>query len=309
MPYSYLLSKAQNDPLGPNYLKALTANLGWLRWIAGNQHIQATGEHNTTIVPRVCRRISGTTVSPASSDITAVTNPATGKYVLTLAGGRFTTDLRVQINAAGDATKPHTVTWRAVSATSLEVYIHKLTSTLGVAGNTWAAANSDFDIAIHSEPLALGTWNALPVGWSRGDFFDHRTTGWNTLVQESAELQKHLIAEHTAAGEHNVRQVAKYDGRITWDGAIYRQGGFSSIARTSAGIITVDYPSLTTPINSFICVDYARTAGTGTAGDWLIANVVQTSGTRVTVYIYQWDTTNLWWQVADSDFFLAVHGD
>ena len=38
---------------------------------------------------------AGTTITPPSSDVTAVTRPATGRYVLTLAASRFTTDIRL----------------------------------------------------------------------------------------------------------------------------------------------------------------------------------------------------------------------
>lgn len=313
MPYDYPPTKAWKDPLGPTTLRQHADNLDWLRWLAAKEHIVSSGEHNAWEVPRVTRRISGTTVSPASSDITAVTNPSAGRYVLTLAGGRFTSDVRARVNVLGDGTKPYLATVAVLSATSVEVYTKKLSTALGVAGNVWALANVDFDISLHSAPLAQTAWNSLPVLWSRGDYFDDRATGWNTLVQECAEIQRVLAAAHTAAtGVHNVREVAKKSGKVAYDSGVptYRivGGDLSSATRTSAGIAAVTHTSYTTPINAFVGPDYSRYSS-GSSSAEFIMNAVQTSATVTTVYMFQWDTVNLWWTAADADFFMLIHGD
>ena len=121
-------------------------------------------------MPRVCRRITFTgpstyALADASSDITAVTRVAAGHIRLTLAASRFTTDMRCQVNVAGSGVESKPWLWRVqvTSATQLEVYLHKLSSALG-AGNTWAADDTSFDIAIHSAPLAATQYAVAPVG-------------------------------------------------------------------------------------------------------------------------------------------------
>ena len=320
MPFNPLPTRAQNDALGPATLRQFSDNLSYLRWLAQQQHIITTGEHNAWEIPRSVVKINGagTTITPSSSDVTAVTRPATGQYVLTLAADRFTTDMRLQINVRTDGVKPFLTSYQVMSATSVEVYIFKLSSTLGVAGNTWAAANQDFDVAIHSEPLALGSWNSLPVGWAREDYFDDRATGWNTLVQESSEIQKMLTYEHTSAGVHNAHSVAKEWGRVvnsSSTGYTTLEGDFGvTPTRVSAGVVQVTHSSWTN-LNYFPCVDYRRYLefqGGGSAGDNGIEHIIDVkpdSATQFTAYIFKWDATNAWWQVADSDFYVVVHGD
>lgn len=316
MTYRTIATKVRKDPLGLFTLGALADNDAYLRELLLAEHIASTGEHNAWEVPRVVRQISGTSVSPSSSDITGVTNPSTGKYVLTLASSRFTTDCRLQVNVQAQdayASKPVLAGATVASATSIEVYLQGLTSALG-AGNAWTAVNLPFDIAIHSEPLAPGgfsTGYALPdVGSSLGDAIT--SAGLiNPLVTSSALLNAAFIAEHSTTA-HNVRQVAKRAGMVRFDGSDYVADGatdFTTYTRVSAGVIQVNFADAgTTPVSAFACPDWQRTpAAAGSNLEQNVINCIGTSDTQVTVKIYQWASGALTWSAADGDFFLAVY--
>lgn len=322
MPFSSPPTKAQNDPLGPATLAQHSQNLSFLRWLAAKEHIISSGEHNAWEVARVVARITPggpPTINPSTSDITSVTNPSAGTFVINLASSRFTTDMRVQINVCTDGTKPWVKQFKVVSATQIEVYLYKLTpSALGVAGNAWALTSNEFEIAIHSAPLSVGSWNAMPDGWARGDYFDDAATGWNTLVQESAELQRVLTAYHSTAGAHVAHSIAKYWGTVGYSSGSYGllEGTLSSIGATSTGDIVVNHGSLgATTTHYFAQPDYLRLAeslGTGSTGDsayeYLI-DVKHNSATQCRAYAFRWNSGSGWWERADTDFMLAVYGD
>lgn len=320
MGYQKLPPKAANDPLGPGTMNVFRQNQQHLRAMIARDHLVDTGEHNAWEVARVCRRItSAPAVSPSSTDITAVTNPSTGRYVLTLAAGRFTTDMRVRVNPLPEGVKPLIATYKIVSATSVEVYIKKLTSTLGVAGNTWALVNTGFDISIHSQPLqqaswphGIGSWgrNAAANGYGLSGGGNNTTPfGYSAIVSDSAQFYARLTAEHTSAGAHNVRQVAKTSGRVVYNGSTYKSfdavDPFTAYTRSSTGVVQLDHASYTTPVSGFVCPDYER-YNAGSDGP-VIINSIDTSATRTTVTIYKWDSANSWWQVADADFWIDLH--
>lgn len=313
MPFLPLPARQWKDLLGPNYLAQLRNDLYWLRSLAEVEHLPSTGEHNAWEVPRVEAQISTTTATPSTSDITAVTNPATGTFALTLAGGRFTTDMRITVAPVREDAKPYLATYRVLSATSVEIYNKKLTSTLGAAGNTWAAVNDAVNITIHSDPLALTSWGQqAPDPFVRGSGLIGGGSGldsWSRYVKTMGDINKILLVGHTSAGEHNVRNVAKVCGRLTWNGSSYSYTedlGVSSINRVSAGIIEVNHSSLSSA-HAFCAADYQRN-NSGSPNVPFIA-IGKASGTTKTImYLYAWDQTNGWWQVADGDFFFTIYG-
>lgn len=307
--------KARNDPLGPGGLKLLKDNLAWLRRQSTVEHIAGTGEHNAWQVPRRLVNISGTSVSPATSDISSVTNPAVGRYVINLAANRFTTDIRPQINIAqveDVSVKPCVAGYVINSATQFEVFIKKLSSALG-AGNAWAAEDAQFDIAIHSDPLNPGTFTADQLEHARGDTLEESTTDWNATVEAHAAMYSMLTAAHTTAGAHNVLEVAKYYAHVNYrppgGAASYETQSASSgvaVNRTGTGVCEVTYTALTSPSMAFVSPDYQRIYSGGTAADLFVMNAVRNSTTKHTVYIYQYSGGN--WSAADADFFIAIHG-
>jgi hypothetical protein len=315
MPFLGMAGKVRNDPMGPASMGLLKSNAELVRRLSLAEHIQSSGEHNAREIPRVVRRISGTTVSPSSTDITAVTNGTTGKYVLTLAGSRFDADwMAVQINPCGTdvANKPYMSGYRVVSATSLEVYFKKLTSTLGDVGdpNTWADVNVDFDIAIHSSRLAAGSFPTdLPANSVTGDPL--KPTRWSALVQNAGDVYAVLDAEHdVSTGEHTTRQVASRSGLWRWDGvAVNLEAGIAdaiSVSRTSAGVYEVTSSSaLSTQTHCFVSPDFSRYAGSST--DILRMHVNQVNTTKWELYVYSYNTSDFTWSRADGDFWLAMH--
>lgn len=318
-----LTAKVRKDPLGPDYLNALTGNAAWLRDILSREHIVSgsnLGEHNAIEIPRVCARVSGTTVTGDSkSYITAVAHPSAGNYTLTLKSGVFTTNMRVQVNVSNQSAKPWCPGIEIVSATSLKVHLVQLDSLLG-GGNVWGANNADFDIAIHSDPLDAGTWPTdLPARCIPGMTLDSEqdisvdSTGfhWNRLVTQSADIYSALTAAHTSVGVHNVREVPKYSGWGWWDtGGSYHAVDSSGLTFTyvSTGICDVTYSALTAPVSAFVCPDYARSSGSGALGDIFLAYGFESSTTKTRVYMYKYDTAGHTWARANCDFFIAVHG-
>lgn len=317
MPLFVMADKVRKDPMGPASMGALKNNADLVRKLSLVEHIN-TGEHNTREVPRVVRRISGTTVSPASTDITAVTNGTAGTYVLTLAAGRFDANfITCQINPCGAdvANKPYLVGYKVVSSTSIEVYFKQLTSALGYdpAGNVWSGGtNIDFDIAIHSEPLTIGSYpTALPSNSLLGDPL--KPSRWNALVKNAADAYVVLHGEHiTTTGTHFTRQVASHSGMWRYNGSsVALAAGVAptiSVTRSSLGIYAIAASSaLNTVTHCFASPDTAR-LNSGDPTKIYRMHVRQTSTTAWTLYSYSYDRTIFKWNLDDGDFWLAMHG-
>lgn len=324
MPYQVLPDAAANDALGPGTLNGQRSNLIYNRQLAGAEHL-VSGEHNAREVARVCRRItSAPAVSPSSTDITAVTNPSTGRYVLTLAADRFDTDIRIQVNPLIETSKPYIATWQFNSATEIEVFIKRLSSTLGVAGNSWTARDSGFDIAIHGMKLAQTSQNTLPAQWQRamasegyglvGGGDNTTPVHWSAAVREQAVQYAQLTAAHTSAGVHNVREVAKSAGKVYWNGSEYKcdstswtfSGGGGG-GGGSVGVLIITHDSYTTPISAFTAADFSRYNG-GTDVPTIV-NATNASATTTEVKIYQWNSGGGYWELANGDFWISIHGD
>lgn len=335
MPFVPMQAAAYKDPWGPARFGTWLQNLAWLRNGFSRQHLASTGEHNALEVPRVCRRITWTSgtltyaLANASSDITAVTRVAAGHIRLTLAASRFTTDMRCQVNVAGPGTEAKPWVWRVevTSATQLEVYLHQLSSALG-AGNTWAAADTDFDIAIHSAPLAATDWAVAPVGagtrfptlLSRRQTLAAKEYGstaqpFNEALFHLANARKQFLVEHNTDGSHNTRQVARHfvQGRFKSAGLydIIDQLGVNTftLAEAAAGQVTVTLSAaLTSGISPFVCPDWTRQDSTvGSSGNLTIIHAKVDSTTQTTLWMYRYDRTANTWARGRADFWLVIH--
>jgi len=334
MPFVPMQAAVHKDPWGPNRFATWASNLAWLRNGFARQHLASTGEHNALEVPRVCRRITFTgpstyALADASSDITAVTRVAAGHIRLTLAASRFTTDMRCQVNVAGSGVESKPWLWRVevTSATQLEVYLHQLSSALG-AGNTWAAADTSFDIAIHSAPLAATQYAAAPVG--AGTTFPTLLSRRQTLAAPGygasaqpfnetlfhlANLRKQFLVEHNADGTHNTRQVARHfcQGRFRTAGSydIIDELGVNTftLSEAAAGQVTVTLSAaLTTAIGAFVAPDWTRQDDTvGSSGDVTVIHAKTDSTTQLTLWMYRYDRVGDTWDRARADFWLVVH--
>ena len=335
MPFVPMQAAAHRDPFGPSRFNRWLQNLAWLRGGFEKQHLASTGEHNAMEVPRVCRRITWTSgtltyaLADSSTDITAVARVAAGHIRLTLAANRFTTDMRVQINVAGSGveSKPWLHRVQVTSATQLEVYLYQLSSALA-AGNTWAAADTDFDIAIHSEPLTATNWATAPVG--TGTRFPVSITrretlaapGYNSSAQPFNEFLYHManaraqfLVEHGTDGVHNTRQVARHfcQGRFRTAGSydIIDELGTSTftLAEAAAGQVTVTLSSaLTTAVGAFVAPDWTRQDSTvGSSGDVTVIHAKTDSTTQITLWMYRYDRTADTWARDRADFWLVIH--
>lgn len=334
MPFISMQPAAYKDPWGPARFNTWRSNLHWLRTGFQTQHLASTGEHNALEVPRVCRRItwtSGTStyaLADSSTDITAVTRIAAGHIRLTLAGSRFTADMRCQVNVAGSGveSKPWLYRVEVTSATQLEVYLHRLSSALG-AGNTWAANDTDFDIAIHSAPLTATNWASPPVGTAvfvqgiaRGQTLAAPGYGtapqpFNEALFHIANLRKQFLVEHNTDGSHNTRQVARHfcQGRFRTAGTydIIDELGVNTftLAEAAAGQVTVTLSAaLTTAVGAFVCPDWTRQDDTvGGSGDVTIIHAKTDSTSQLTLWMYRLDRVGDTWSRERADFWLVVH--
>ena len=315
-PFITLTDRIRKDPLGPARVNVLRDNLLMLRGLAASEHIISTGEHNAWDIPRVCRRVGlsagpAYAESPASSDITSITTPGTGRVVLNLASSRFTIDMRLQVNAYGEAGKPVMTSYTINSATQVEVQIQELSSALG-AGNAWAALDSNFDVAIHSTPLAQGSWSLLPIRTVARQ--GYRATVRNAGLQNTAELYAALVGEHNESGTHNVRQVAKFSTLVRYAEAggdydvIYDSGGSVSVSRASEGVIEVTFSALPSPLSAFVSPDWTRQNSGGATTDIFNMFAVPQGTTRYDVHIFKYDVGADTWDVADGDFWLEIYG-
>ena len=334
MPFVPMQAAVHKDPWGPARFGRWLQNLAWLRGGFEVGHLASTGEHNALEVARVCRRITFTgpstyALADASSDITAVTRVAAGHIRLTLAASRFTADMRCQVNVAGSGVESKPWLWRVevTSATQLEVYLHQLSSALG-AGNTWAAADCSFDIAIHSAPLAATQYAAAPVGvGSRfptalvrrqtlaAPGYGASAQPFNETLFHLANLRKQFLVEHNTDGTHNTRQVARHfcQGRFRTAGSydIIDELGVNTftLSEAATGQVTVTLSAaLTTAIGAFVAPDWTRQDDTvGSSGDVTVIHAKTDSTTQLTLWMYRYDRVGDTWDRARADFWLVVH--
>jgi hypothetical protein len=331
------------DPLGPSRLNSSLDSLSWLRNLYARQHIVAgstKGQHNAWETPRVSRRITfggGTaTLGNTSTDITAVGNPATGTLTLTLASGRFTANMRLQVTAAAaDGNKPRIAMHRVISATSVEVYLKELSSALG-GGNAWAAVNGAVDVAIHDAPLVQAAWpngpsgatigastESYPPGVLRGDFLAKQkasqgvTRGfwWDDYAYHHATLRDSYLVEHTTAGEHNSINIGRTSLLARWrpSGSVFdvllNDGNTVTVTNISTGIVQLDFASAVTAAQSYyIAPDWTRGDRTLTApGTMLAVNPLTNSTTRTTLYGFAHLRGPNVWDRARFDFYMVFH--
>lgn len=311
MGYSKLPTKEWKDPLGPNYLGWLRGNINHLQHVAGAEHIITTGEHNAIEIARVVRYIDGTSVNPSSSDITAVTNPSTGRYVLTLASARFDEeDIRVQLSPTY-ITAPAKCNYQVNSDTEIEVFTFSMTAGLAEGdGDAWALTDMPFTIAIHSAPLDAGAWSDLSDRFTRGfngggliGNATYPTPSWTSMVQAQADVQRVLLGEHTSAGEHDTLQIANCSGLFTWDGASYAttSSNIDGYTRLSAGIIELEFG------DADLGDDWSTQTFISDLGNSLMSCpiAIRTSDTEVGVVLWRYNGGE--WELYDGPFFVAIH--
>jgi hypothetical protein len=276
----------------------------------------ADGAHNALEIPRTVGRVlysAGYTTGTFNSRLSSVANPAVGTVTATLAGGgEFTSPYMLPMACpltAGD-TRPCVAAVEVVSSTSVKVRLRKLTSALG-AGNTWAAYDGGFSLAMHGSPLELASTMAGMTQWKRKNVVSEAEHGWNAIVDGLGIARRNAVAEHTTAGEHDAVEVCRDHGRVYWDTATAKYelvddgGTFTNVDTVSTGIseVTCAYKFASTSTMAVFL-----NPNPASATDLLIVNPDPVSDRKFRTYCFKYDFGALTWALYDGDFSACVYG-
>jgi len=319
--FTQLDDKARKDPLGPGYFNALAMNQTALDDFHVAEHLDS-GEHNAAEIARTMGRIrynaGAYSLEGFNGYASGTTNPAVGDVQLVLNAGAFvSTSMAVDCTNMSEtgSSKPCMTTVNVVDDTHVEFFSKYLSTALGVAGNTWTDEDCNLSVGVHSLPLVGDAYTAvsIPALLSREAWLTK--TNYNNLVTADSQLRARYLTTHTAAGAHNVREVAKASGYIYYSGGTYVAAAdavnFGTVTKNGTGDVTVAYGStLTSPVQVFVQVSYPRTAGlsTGFAIYGLGCPRSTCTTTDVRLYFYGYSTSTNTWSRADCDFLLSVHG-
>lgn len=327
--YPGWLPRVRKDPLGPQGYNSLISGFRWVEGLFGREHIHGTGEHNATEIPREVGSVYITAGPTGNKEgfryVTAATRSAVGTIQLATDATKYTflQQMGLQVGNCSETgiTKPCITQALILSSSSIEFYSKYLSSDLagGAApGNAWAAEDANFVVGIHGLPISPGataTESGLVI---KGNTFSDATARWNAHVAADAGLRSDFRVEHSVAGVHTNREVAK-----TWASIQVRLGGGAyTIADSSArnpcvsatyvgaGIVDLTFPTAwALSAQPFVMPDYDRING-GAPGDIYVICTPRSAITTTVVraYIYKYDTAALTWARADTGFFIAVHG-
>lgn len=309
-PFSDMAARVRKDPLGPFTMRTLAGNISAVDVLAGTEHA-VDGSHNALEVPRTVGTVlysAGYSLGSFNSRLSSVSSGATGTVTCTLAAAQFYSPEMVPLIApvADSDFRPIVACYEVVSATSVKVYLQKLTVSLGT-GNTWAAANASFGLALHTLPGLAASPLTPSRQWYRTDPLTDGTDDWSGLVRSAGTLRALQTAEHSAGGSHSVREVARHVGFFSWGGASYTQteGTFSSVSRVSAGVVDVTCGRTFVSANAMTGFPEAHPASNV---ELWVANPAPQSTTVCRVHLFKYDSTAHTWGYADGDFSLAVFG-
>lgn len=322
-----MTARVRKDQLGIGTLAELENNIYANAFDAKVEHTGA-GLHNATEIAKAIGTVTvagGPTYSLSPStlgeggfgSLAGGHNPAVGTVIVTLSSGKFTANMAAVASCTHEngANVPTICGVRPTSATTCEFYCKYLTSALG-AGNTWAAIDGPFDLAIFDFAYVspgYGITGTNPLAKNNG----LRLGTWNADVADINTLFSNLSVGHnTSTGVHTVYEIPTNQALIQWDGATtyakvdskFKIRDFGTITRVSQGIVELSLVtgSWTTPIAVFCEPDYARIGG-GASSD--VFQVVTTqagkTASKVTVYIYKYSAGV--WNRADTDFHIAIH--
>lgn len=312
-----IIPAARKHPLGAGRLNQMHTNIEALDQVWRTEHF-ADGQHNALEVPwLVGHLVDGSPPTGYLLDTAygggTLARPGTGEYTSSVVSGVVPTDASgnvlgaVLANTADSAieSKPHTITYEAVSATSFKFRIRALSSALG-SGNAWASVNRNFDFALHAPPQPVDPTDLLArLVKSRGNFLTNSATDWNALVQNDAIVRKASLLEHTSGGEHRVNRIAKGVGWVSYSPTTYAliaSAGIASVSRISTGVVEVVMSDNFPSTNTMACFPDVQPA---TPNEVVIINgrgFATGSGTSAfRFYIYAFDGVN--WGRADRSFF------
>ena len=304
---------SRGEPLGPVRLNQTDANTRWNDDLQRVEHF-ANGEHNALEVPWVLGHVDGTTgyMFDTGYGGGTIANPATGQFAVSVASGVMTLPaaaVLVNLNDEAIANKPHTVSWEGVSDTSIKVYTRELSVALTTGGNTWAAVDRDFDIAVHAPPQAAESSDLNSFSPKlRRDFLTEAATDYNALAQNTAIAYSTATLEHTSAGLHSVNRIAKavWWGRPSAGPSFTTTlaDGVKSITYNGTGDVTVETDYTFNSISKMACFPQPQPSA---AGEMVIVNGRAVSQTSFRFYTYVYSGGN--WDRADRPIFAAMFGE
>ncbi len=311
MGFEPLDAKARQKPAGNVGLNRLFSNNLANEDLLFVEHT-LDGKHNSLEVPRAVGliRYSGSYSIHGSSSafITAVSTPGTGTVELTLSSGKFSAPLFCRItpmDASGD-TVPWLAQYEITSETTISVHLRKLAT---IGGDTWNATNGSFAIAIHALPYSPATARLTqPTALARGA--NLAPASWNGLVDNQAKLRSYQLAEHSAGGAHNTKEIPIgflvyrfsdtnpfIDESLNVDDAVVSGDG-----------VDIELPgsTYTAPFPVFGTAHYDELAGQTAATRSIVCipeDLITT--TNVSVYTYAWDGAG--WGFASLGFSVMLH--
>lgn len=320
MAYRKQTSITRKTPLGPVRYNELLANQKANQGLLLQEHT-SDGAHNSMRVPRAVAfvRYSGGAYSlnGASVGISSVASPGVGQARLTLDADYFPDDggvsfggenhiIPVATSAGPGATGPVLFGYKVNSETEVDIFQQQ--------GAAWAAADLSFYLALHAQPyqqvntLIATSPIVRDVGLS--------VAAWNALVANSANQRAIHLAEHTAAGAHNAREIPKASGKSRWTGAAYalttHLGTITSTTKFAVGVVDVVLPAATYLNNPNPSVQIFARPEPGYGEQW---NVLVEEGsltntgnylTGFRVHIRKKSATNTW-NLTDGSFFFNIH--
>lgn len=312
MPWIPQAAYSRGERLGPSRLNQVASNAALLRRVFAAEHAPTTGLHNTLRIPRVVRRIVSTTVYPASSVITSVTNPSAGTMVVNLASGG-TSDMRVMVNLRHQNGKPHTASVTIDSGTQFTIRARSLTSALG-SGNTWGDydLSKGLDVAVFDQPVATGDFESSePSAFRPGAYLDPAT--WDDHCENLEELRALQVTHHDPAdGKHKVNEIAYAYGDIHFASpSTYSKltsEGLGTLTRNSIGDVSIALSAGYETAFAAFAMPHARSAG-ASQGRIRTAHCVPfgAGAGNIGITTYEYSQSGNSWALADGGFFLAVH--
>lgn len=315
MAFKTLTDRARKDPFAFSLLNQILENQRANESAHLYEHAP-DGRHNSLEVARGVAvvewdGVSAYSLTINSTEITAVTNPAVGTVTLTLDGDYFLADQAPRITCMDDAAEsvPMLAGWKITSATSITVYLRKLSA---LSGNTWAAADGSFAIAIHCGKYSPATSPVTAIDNAfRGNTLSN--TKWNQLVQNQADLRSRILTEHTSTGGHDALEIALGYAKASYNGSAYSLAAsdvVTSIASSATGIVELALPSsrYDTQYPVFVHADYARD-NSGATSEVTVVNVPLGSltATEAVFYLYAYDSGTNTWARADFNFAATLH--
>jgi hypothetical protein len=206
MAFKPISAKVRKDPLGHGLANDLVENNDNNAQLLYSEHTP-DGKHNSIEVPRAVGliRYSGgsyTLHSSSSSTISSISSPSTGKVTLTLESGKFSTPMSIRLTPMDSTTDtvPWLCSYEVTSATSVSVYVRKLSAT-----DTWTLTNGSFAIGIHSAPFtSSASVITQPSKLVRGSNLGK--SHWNTMVSNQATVRTNQLVGHASGGAHTAKE-------------------------------------------------------------------------------------------------------